>query len=303
MNVLEFWTPVYLIKVIFLFGATLSGIVAVALIISALPKAISMKSVDELKTKLGERKMELYQQKNNLENFAQTISHNLRAPLASMTSLIEIYSLKKTPEEKNEILEKFAHVMDRLNRSIDSMSEVVNWQLDNKESEKVEIRSLFNGVRTTLMTQARRANAEIIYSQNKKEIFIFYPKLYLESVFLNLLSNSLKYRDRSRDCIIKIDAKKSKTGVSLLFKDNGIGMDLDLYGHKVFQLHQTFHDNGDARGIGLYLVKQHIAQLGGIIRIKSQIGVGTEFRIFLKDQRHRQESTKDTDRSFEEGLR
>ncbi len=65
----------------------------------------------------------------------------------------------------------------------------------------------------------------------------------------------------------------------LIFKDNGLGIDLTKSGKQVFGLYKRFHTHADGKGMGLYMVKTQVEMLGGKISIQSEINKGTEFRI------------------------
>lgn len=65
----------------------------------------------------------------------------------------------------------------------------------------------------------------------------------------------------------------------LTFSDNGIGFDSSKNKDKIFGLYQTFHDQYDSKGIGLYLVHSHVTSLGGTISVESTVGKGTTFTI------------------------
>ena len=94
-----------------------------------------------------------------------------------------------------------------------------------------------------------------------------------------MISNAIKYRDISRPLEINIKSKSKKLRELLVFKDNGIGIDLDRNGDKVFNMYRTFHDNDDARGIGLFLTKNQVESLGGDISVKSILGKGSSFTV------------------------
>ena len=65
--------------------------------------------------------------------------------------------------------------------------------------------------------------------------------------------------------------------------DNGLGIDLDKYGKKLFGMYKTFHRNKDARGIGLFITKNQVESMGGKISVVSEVNVGTTFTVkFLK---------------------
>ena len=109
-----------------------------------------------------------------------------------------------------------------------------------------------------------------------------FNRTYLESIFLNLITNSIKY---GRPGVLPQVNIRSATvnGVGQLsFTDNGLGFDMDKVKDKIFGLHQKFHDHGDSKGIGLYLVYNHVTSLGGNITVDSVVDEGTTFTITFK---------------------
>ena len=84
--------------------------------------------------------------------------------------------------------------------------------------------------------------------------------------------------------MVILSAEK-KGGYSILtISDNGLGIDLDKYGKKLFGMYNTFHEHEDARGIGLYLSKNQIDAMNGKVEVTSETGKGTEFKIFFNDK-------------------
>jgi signal transduction histidine kinase len=108
---------------------------------------------------------------------------------------------------------------------------------------------------------------------------IRFNKVYLESIFLNLFTNAIKYRSSNRMLEISIHTVDDGDGVLLVFKDNGIGIDVNRYKDRLFGLYQKFTDHPEGKGFGLYLMKSQIESLGGSIAIESTVDVGTKFLI------------------------
>ncbi len=69
----------------------------------------------------------------------------------------------------------------------------------------------------------------------------------------------------------------------LIFSDNGLGFNMDKVKDKIFGLHQKFHDHIDSKGIGLYLVYNHVTSLGGQIAVESEVNKGATFIISFND--------------------
>ncbi len=98
-----------------------------------------------------------------------------------------------------------------------------------------------------------------------------------------MITNSIKYARPGIDPVISIFARKT-TGIrQLIIADNGMGIDLENVQDKIFGLNQKFHDHIDSKGIGLYLVYNHITNLNGSINVKSKVNEGTEFIISFKN--------------------
>jgi signal transduction histidine kinase len=70
----------------------------------------------------------------------------------------------------------------------------------------------------------------------------------------------------------------------MIFKDNGIGIDLERNKDKVFGLYQRFHDYPEGKGLGLYLVKSQVETMGGTISIESAVNIGTTFTLTFKNK-------------------
>jgi two-component system aerobic respiration control sensor histidine kinase ArcB len=107
-------------------------------------------------------------------------------------------------------------------------------------------------------------------------------RAYFGSIVYNLLSNAVKYRDKTRPSIIHISSTAKDQRLVFKISDNGLGIDLQRYGDKVFGLYKRFHGNTvEGTGLGLHLVKTQVEALEGTILISSEPGVGTTFTIDL----------------------
>jgi signal transduction histidine kinase len=112
---------------------------------------------------------------------------------------------------------------------------------------------------------------------------IKFNRSYLESIFLNLITNSIKYARPDHLPVISIYSEKINGINQLIFSDEGQGFDMEKVKDKIFGLNQKFHDHADSKGIGLYLVHNHITSLGGKIAIESTVNKGTKFTISFKE--------------------
>ena len=100
----------------------------------------------------------------------------------------------------------------------------------------------------------------------------------------NFITNSVKYKDPKRKPIITLSAVKKNNYSILTIADNGLGIDLEKHGKKLFGMYKTFHEHKDAKGIGLYITKNQIDAMNGKVEVTSKVGKGTEFKIFFNDK-------------------
>ena len=107
-------------------------------------------------------------------------------------------------------------------------------------------------------------------------------KPYLDSILYNLVSNAIKYRHPDRPPIITIKTEKLESELCLIVSDNGLGIDMDLYQDKLFNLYSRFHFHVEGKGMGLYLVKAHLVAMGGRIEIQSRVEEGSTFKAYFK---------------------
>jgi signal transduction histidine kinase len=108
---------------------------------------------------------------------------------------------------------------------------------------------------------------------------INYNKTYLESILLNLLSNAIKYRSPKRPLKVHFKTEVINEIVVLKVSDNGLGIDMNKYGDKLFGLRKTFHEHKDAKGVGLFLTKSQVEAMGGKIWVESAVDKGTTILI------------------------
>jgi signal transduction histidine kinase len=105
-------------------------------------------------------------------------------------------------------------------------------------------------------------------------------KSYMQSIFYNLISNSVKYRQPNLAPVIEIKSRKRQNKIELSFRDNCMGIDLTKNGDQVFGLYKRFHTNEiQGKGIGLFMVKTQVEAIGGTISVHSEVNKGTEFKI------------------------
>lgn len=228
---------------------------------------------------------ELTQNNKDLQQFSYITSHNLRAPLSNLTGLLNLIDdIPIENEELKEILDGFNKSTHLLNDTINDLVKVIIIK-DNPSIEKEDLmlKDIFEDVFSQLDFLIGM-HKPIIKFNFEEVSFLNTNKSYLESILLNLLTNSIKYKSETRKLKINITASQNDNNVLLIFKDNGIGIDLERNKDKIFGLYQRFHDYPDSKGLGLYLVKSQVETMGGTISLESKVNVGTTFTLTFKNK-------------------
>tara|TARA_R110001592_G_scaffold218058_1_gene471966 strand:+ start:456 stop:2537 length:2082 start_codon:yes stop_codon:yes gene_type:complete len=222
---------------------------------------------------------QLTKQNTQLASFAQIASHNLRAPVSNLNSLLDLYDICETTEEKELTFGKFRTVIAHLSETLNTLIEAIKIKETKQSKIKIKTLSFSKILKKTeeiIPEEISRLNA-VITSNFSATDTIKYNESYLESIFINLISNSLKYSSPERPPKIEVTTTINAGKIELKITDNGLGIDLKKHGHKLFGLNQVFHRHKNSKGVGLYIVKNQIESLKGTISCTSEVNKGTTF--------------------------
>jgi|GEM_PF-6956302 len=224
---------------------------------------------------------DLMKSNNELQQFAYLTSHDLRAPVVNLSSLLKFYN-KEIPQDKDNpiIIKKIEHSVEQLKNTLNDLVNIVATKSQNKEEKaKISFSQTCKDVISGINQEVKMAKAEI--RTDFKVRSMLYSKTIMNSIVLNLVTNAVKYRSPNRPLKINIKTYRYEKFVCLEVRDNGLGIDLDKYGDKLFGIYQRFHEAPNSKGLGLYIVKTQVEKMGGHIKVKSKVGGGTTFSVFL----------------------
>ncbi len=229
---------------------------------------------------------ELINNNNELKQFGFITTHNLRAPLTNLVSICNMIDENKIEDYfTRKLVSGFRQSTFLLNDTLNDLIKIlfVKEKL-NHHTEELKFDKILNKVKDSIANSIESNNVTIDFDFSLAPSVKF-SSSYLESLFLNLLSNSIKYAHPLRDPIIRITSfKQSDNRIKLIFSDNGVGMDMEKVKGRIFGLYQRFHDNMDSKGLGLYLIQSELSALGGTIDVESKEEVGTIFTITFKNE-------------------
>jgi PAS domain S-box-containing protein len=222
---------------------------------------------------------QLSAQNTQLIDFCSIVSHNLRAPLVNISMLVDCLEETADDEEYQLLISKLKPVIENLQVTFNELVESIQIRQDLEiTKEDVCLNECMRRTITGLQAEISRLDARITTDFSAASM-INYPPQYLNSIFHNLVSNSLKYHHPGRKPEIHIRTIRENDRIILSIKDNGLGIDLDKHRNNFFKIGKVFHRHPNSKGFGLFMTKTQVDAMGGNIRVESTPNEGSTFFI------------------------
>ena len=226
---------------------------------------------------------DLVQRNKDLQQFNYIVSHNLRAPVANIMGLS---TLLTDPQDDLGNRQELLHGLSLSTKNLDEIIKDINFILQVKEEgvhekkETVYFHQLADDIKMSISNIIVKEKA-VLHCYFEEVDRLFTIRSYLYSVFYNLILNSIKYKQPGIAPVINIKSFKHKDKVELTFEDNGKGIDIDRNGKDLFGLYKRFDTMVEGKGLGLFMVKSQVENLGGKISVQSKLNKGTTFLLEL----------------------
>ena len=220
------------------------------------------------------------EQNDRLKNFAHIVSHNLRSHSGGIFGLIEIIFSEHPDLVGLELMNLLKSGAQNLMQTVEDLTEIVKVNLTNEDMKPIHVFTMLEKNIRSLSNQINTAGITII-NEISDDVYVKGIAAYIDSIFLNLITNAIKYRSDERVAFLRIYSEKEASTVTLFFEDNGLGIDLKIHGDKIFGMYKTFHRHDDSRGVGLFITKNQVERMGGKISVTSEVNKGSIFKITL----------------------
>lgn len=238
---------------------------------------------------------ELELAKDNLENanlvkseFLRSMSHEIRTPMNQIIGCASVIEMEDNLSEESK------DVLNDLVNSTNSLLDVCNGIINVSQIESGNVDILISGYNPKEviediinLNKKRLTNKDVEIVSNYSELpdVVYGDKDKVKQIVSNLLSNAIKYTDKGKiEVSVSSSVKKDKCDIKMVVKDTGKGIseeNIDLIFNKFGKLEKNSDTLG--LGLGLFITKNLVNILGGNISVTSELGKGSEFKVFLHE--------------------
>lgn len=242
----------------------------------------SIQDIDHIKAAqeaLEEKNAQLNELNEDLDAFVYSVAHDMRGPLATLQSLIQM-TLEDNPGMSQEQFLMKQELIRRMERYID---DVVNFSKNKRvdiEKTEVNIHQLVQDIRAELKHYKDAQRIELI-TEIPETCIVYSDEYRLRIILQNLIANAINYADLEKEQpFIRVSCEQAGDAYKIVVSDNGLGID-DSVKERVFQMFFRGSSKSTGSGLGLFLVKESVKKLKGEIHLESQKNIGSEFILIL----------------------
>lgn len=241
--------------------------------------AIMIRSLSNSQQKIIEQNEKLQLINAGLDKFVFNVTHDLRSPLASIMGLIGLMDDETDMEQIKEYTLLMKESLERQDRFINEMLTFIKSKHTGVTITECSLTNIVDSVIT--QNSHHNGGKRVNFYKELELAQIQSDALKLQVILNNLVSNSIKYSDKNKpEQWVKVKSFRSDKEVVIEVEDNGLGIrpkDQD----RIFDKFYMSGDNKKSSGLGLYLVKDAVAQLDGKIEVRSEQGISSTFSITI----------------------
>jgi len=220
-------------------------------------------------------------QNDRLRNFAHIVTHNLRSHVSGFKGVLTLLEDEESVDEQQMLMQMMHEGVSNFEETLNDLKEVVQVNLSSDlPKEELNLHKVVEQTFNSLKVLADEAGVALINETSKGVILTVVPA-YFKSIVLNFTTNAIRYRSKDRSAYFKVSCAHTTDKFKINFEDNGLGIDLERHGDKLFGIYKTFHRNKDSRGVGLFITKNQIETMSGNISVESTPNMGTTFTVEL----------------------
>ncbi len=281
----------FLVIVLFTLGSIL--IITLLLISYSFSLKLAVKKrTQELEREIIQRKKheaglekiskELQLSNKELQQFAYLTSHNLRAPVSNLLSLVKLFDKESLTEKNSIYFNKIELSTNNFNQMLADLNEIIFARKEEHAAlQIISFNDELNKVKISI-SEVIRETQLILYTDFSQAPTVVCTHDILQSILLNLITNAMKFKKPGSPPELTLISEENENFIVLRVSDKGLGINLKKNKDKLFNLYQRFHPQVEGKGMGLYLIKTQLEKIDGEIMVESEENKGTTFVINFK---------------------
>ena len=231
---------------------------------------------------LEDQNKELIKKNEELDRFVYSISHDLRAPLASLLGLISI-SQSSLENGKNGLKERLQMMKQSVMKLDGFIADILNYSFNSRTEihlEQISFKEKIEGIIQNLAFLNVPDNFKMKVDIKQENVFLS-DKRRISIIINNLISNGIKFQDKSKsNPFLNISLLADDKIAQLTVEDNGIGIAEDDLG-RIFEMFYRANKDAKGSGLGLYIIKEALEKINGSMEVDSALEIGTTFKVII----------------------
>lgn len=229
---------------------------------------------------LIETENKLIASNNELEFYIYRVSHELRAPLASILGLTNVGRLVMKDKDALEIHGKIEFSAQKLDHTLKALIQSVSIKRVNEFTDLIDPKGMVCEILEQEALKHHNAKVQVSVTE-MLSVPIISNQFLLRTIFQGIIENAFKFRRKDNEqSNLNILIEEKADSISITFSDNGIGIAPEVQPN-IFDLYFKGTQETDGAGLGLYLVSKSVDKLRGLIMVMSNLGEGTQINIIF----------------------
>ena len=225
-------------------------------------------------TELRDAQARLELSNSELEQFAYIAAHELLSPLRNVVVYADLLQTSDLDQAQiQNCAKEIRRSVSLMDQQLHYLLELSSTQREAADPQPVDVTQVAQGAIDNLKDALEESNTKV----NLAELSVVGGReVLLQSVFVNLISNAIKYRDPNHDLVISIEGEQDASGSRVFVSDTGPGID-EQHRDRIFQLFERASTSTPGSGIGLGLSRRIVEAFGGSISYEERDSGGSRF--------------------------
>lgn len=230
--------------------------------------------------------LELIRAKSTIEQFIYSCSHTMRGPLKSIAGLVNLLEGHEQSSfaDPKHYLQSIQTIVSKMEVTLNDLEKFLSSSKQGITLKPIDAEKLVEEILTQFQESIASNRIDIKLSVNQTHM-LYVERSSLHTILTHLISNAIVYRnEKNSKKLVQISIRISEKSCRVKIKDNGIGMSSEVQPN-IFQLFYRGTEKSRGAGVGLYITKEVITQMGGTIAFRSTIGEGSSFSMLIPNHR------------------